>query len=204
MKIRPDDVLGKTFGWLTVLSPSMSAIKGGKPYNCRCKCGRTVPVADADLVKGRKKSCGCRQGNTVHGLSRDRTWNIWRGMVGRCHGEWAKGGRYQTRGIVVCERWRESFDAFLEDMGDVPYGHSIDRIDNDGDYEPGNCRWATPIEQNRNKSNNVWLLLDGRRMIAQDWAAELGVASGSVRHYAKIGLLDRVQPPKQKKCQDTT
>lgn len=204
MKVRPDDVLGKTFGWLTVLGPSMSAIRGGKPYNCKCNCGRTVPVADVDLIKGRKKSCGCRMGNTVHGLSRDRTWNIWRGMIGRCHGEWAKTGRYQTRGITVCERWRESFDAFLEDMGEAPFGRSIDRIDNDGNYEPGNCRWATPVQQSRNKSNNVWLVLDGRRMIARDWAAELGVASGSISYYAKNGLMERTQPPKRKKCQATT
>jgi hypothetical protein len=102
---------------------------------------------------------------------------VWRQMNQRCTNPRSQRyDRYGARGIRVCEAWARSFEAFLADMGRRPSdGHSLDRIDNDGNYEPGNCRWATKAEQNRNRSDNVILEHDGRRMTVAEWAREIGV-----------------------------
>lgn len=90
------------------------------------------------------------------------------------YAEW--GGR----GIVICERWRTSFDNFFADMGLCPPGQSIERIDNDGNYEPGNCKWASGSEQQRNKKNNHYAEAFGRTLILADWAREIGVHQSTI------------------------
>lgn len=109
-----------------------------------------------------------------HGATRTPTWAIWVAMRSRCSGN---DPRYGGRGIAVCERWRHSFSLFLEDMGPRPsLEHSLDRYpDKNGDYEPGNCRWATASEQNRNKCSNIWITIDGEMKTAKDWASERGL-----------------------------
>jgi hypothetical protein len=107
---------------------------------------------------------------------------------------------YGGRGITVCDRWRQSFAAFLVDMGPRPSPrHSIDRIDNNGNYEPGNCRWATSREQNRNRRNNIVLTHDGRTMCLADWARELGVPRGTLLARYRDG-----QPPDRICSRETT
>jgi hypothetical protein len=98
-------------------------------------------------------------------------------MISRCQdsrrADWA---RYGGRGVTVCQRWRDSFPAFYEDMGPRPTpAHSIDRINNDGNYEPGNCHWATIAEQASNKSNNRYLTFDGQTLTVSQWARKLGI-----------------------------
>jgi len=99
-------------------------------------------------------------------------------MIQRCYNHQRKNyDRYGGRGITVCKRWREAFAAFLEDMGEPPtQQHSIDRINNDGNYEPGNCRWATALEQSRNSHHNVTLSYNGETMCISEWAEKLNMA----------------------------
>ena len=91
--------------------------------------------------------------------------------------------RYGGRGISVCKEWRDSFLAFLRDMGEKPKGLSLDRIDNNGNYEPSNCRWATLFQQNRNRRDNRFLTHEGRTQCLGDWAKELGMDQGLLWHH---------------------
>lgn len=102
---------------------------------------------------------------------------IWEGMIGRCTNRSNKSyPSYGGRGIMVCQRWLDSYDAFESDMGKRPTGSSIDRIDNDGNYEPGNCRWATPSEQSRNTRTNHLITFNGETHLVVEWAELLGIS----------------------------
>ena len=108
--------------------------------------------------------------------SKTRTYNIWCAMKQRCNYKKSKSYKdYGGRGISICERWENSFDNFLEDMGYCPAGCSIDRIDNNGDYEPGNCRWATRKEQGRNTSRNVFIDFNGEKKTISEVAEAIGM-----------------------------
>jgi len=185
---------GYDFGRLTCIRqvemPESVVNTGGhRYYLCQCSCGNEVVVRLDGLLSGDTKSCGClhselsaernRLMKTTHGMSDTREYNIWTSMIDRCTNE--KGpnyGNYGGRGIKVCDRWLNSFENFYTDMGDKPTGMSIDRIDNDGDYAPDNCRWATAKEQNRNRRDNR--LIEGKSMV--DWCEENNLNYQAVRH----------------------
>ena len=143
---------GERYGLLTVVSQSESR-NGRRVYECRCDCGNTTLVLSTHLRQGQTKSCGCRE-RTTHGHKlvdgASPTYNSWKMMLTRCrnpqHKDWEF---YGARGITVCDRWSR-FVHFLEDMGERPEGTSLDRIDVLGNYEPGNCRWATREVQAKN------------------------------------------------------
>lgn len=147
------DYTGQQFGSWTVIGYSHA--KGARSiWNIRCECGETRQYDMQTLREGRSKSCGCKSDCALrHGKSSQPIYQLWAGMITRCtnpnHTAFA---RYGGRGITVSGRWMV-FDNFYADMGDRPEGKSLDRIDNDGNYEPANCRWATAEEQARGRRN---------------------------------------------------
>lgn len=158
------DLTGVVFGRLTALYVDHIRPDGIKKWMCSCSCtpGRKVVRGHYSLLKGETRGCGCtvREGHVRHGAlvginkegrKKPRTYEIWVAMRGRCNGPHHHAReRYANRGITVCSRW-DSYSNFLADMGECPLGLTIERIDNDGNYEPGNCKWATYSEQRINQ-----------------------------------------------------
>ena len=157
------DMPGRKFGRLTPIE-DVGRQRGAVVWRCLCDCGSMRDVTGASLRSGNTKSCGCLQKDGAAERCRDRErhgarrrgaahllYERWAGMIQRCtNPNHLRYADYGGRGITVCERWRD-FANFLVDVGDCPSGMSLDRIDNDGNYEPGNCRWATPSEQRINQ-----------------------------------------------------
>lgn len=168
-----------------------------------CDCGNTHISEAAGLRRGSVKSCGCLLAESrglhtkTHGQSHTRTFNIWMAMRARCrYPSMSSFPIYGGRGIRVCDRW-EKFEQFLEDMGEAPPDAQIDRIDNDGNYEPSNCRWATRIEQARNKSTNRYIEFDGERKCLMDWARSLQMDQASLaERISKWGIERALTTPK--------
>ncbi len=142
-------------------------------WRCACDCGGEKIAKSINLLSGRTKSCGCRRvaSHIRHGHYGTRTYIRWGGMIQRCYQPSASSyAYYGGRGIAVCDRWRESFAAFMEDLGECPEGHELDRIDTNKGYEPGNCAWATRMEQMKNIRRNKWIEAFGERRHLCDWA----------------------------------
>lgn len=169
--------VGMQFGRLVVLErlPGLRAL-------CRCDCGTVKEVARSNLASGHTQSCGCLHREAMakrlnaHGKVKTREYISWASMLWRCRNPASAAyAGYGGRGIKVCDRWRRSFTAFLEDMGERPGpGCSIDRIDNDGDYTPDNCRWATAKEQARNRRPTFWITIQGEKKSLAEWCEVYG------------------------------
>ena len=191
------DLVGEVFGSLKVLSSAGSNKHQKATWKCACVCGAIICVDTGSLRSGNSKSCGCIgrlktiEASRTHGLAGTRCHRIWQGMLNRCRNKNQLNYKnYGGRGISVCARW-ERFENFFEDMGEPPEGMSIDRIDNDGDYEPGNCRWATRKQQGRNRRSNRVIKFRGRERPLIEWAEDLGLEQSSLSERIEKWPLER-------------
>jgi hypothetical protein len=196
-RARLQDLTGQRFGRLAVQSFAGYVGKhGNAAWNCLCDCGRASVVRGFSLRSKKRPITSCRNcvSRATHGEAvpgnQSVEYRLWAGMKQRCTNPSAPGWHnYGGRGIKVCQRWADSFEAFLEDMGRRPgEGYSIDRYPNqDGDYEPGNCRWATWKEQNRNKRDNRILEFGGKRRCVNEWAEVVGLPVSTLKKRLKNG-----------------
>lgn len=198
-RIQQADMIGKTFGRLTCVERVKNRGSLDR-YRFVCEDGNEIEANGHDIRNGNTSSCGCLQKQRVrealitHGQTASGRWTpeyrAWAGMIDRCRNPaYEHYEYYGGKGIQVCERWRNSFAAFFLDMGLRPgKGYSIDRVDNDKNYEPGNCRWATQREQTRNKSNNVYITHNGETMILTDWSERLGIDRHRLRRRLLGGM----------------
>ncbi len=169
------DLFHQRFGKWTVLEKGDLSPGSGIFWKCQCDCGEIRLVKGSALYLGESKGCGCDRTKT-HGMSKTRTFKSWDSMKQRCLNQNSPDySRYGGRGITVCERWLNSFEWFLEDLGERPEGRTLDRIDPDGNYEPGNCRWATASEQQFNRRFNKKLEYRGQVKPMVDLSSESGV-----------------------------
>jgi hypothetical protein len=192
------NIEGQIFGKLKVISFEGLGKHKQARWRCVCSCGKETIVDSNSLKRENTKSCGCLSAETAikihtkHGHNgregQTKEYRSYHKMLDRCYNiNHVSYNRYGGREIIVCDRWLECFENFLEDMGPRPKGTSIDRIDNDGDYTPENCRWADSKTQNRNRKNNVWFTINERTMVQKDWAKFLGVSDDMIHNHIKKG-----------------
>ena len=187
-----DDLTGRRFGRLEVISFSHIANNRMSYWNCLCDCGNEVCVSSGNLKCGNTKSCGCYRSDLQHARKRvksERLHYIWSSMKQRCSNENNhKYKDYGERGISVCKEW-EYFENFYRWSMNNGYSDdlTIDRINNDKGYSPDNCRWATKTEQARNKRNTRFIEYDGEIKPLPEWAEERRIPSSVIRKRLKIG-----------------
>jgi hypothetical protein len=173
LKLHP----GERYARLVIIGYSHVDNRRARHYQVMCDCGIIKTVRGTDIRRGVTVSCGClrREKSMIHGKTKTREFRIWAQMRRRCENpNDSSFPRYGGRGIRVCDRW-STFEPFLSDMGTCPPNYSIDRINNDGNYEPLNCRWANVLEQQNNRRDNHLIEFRGNRMTLAQWERELGV-----------------------------
>lgn len=199
------DISGQRFNRLEALEPC-GKNRHQIAWMCRCDCGKEVVVCGTELRSGKTGSCGCLHrdatGNAArtHGESRSPAYKSWSDMKSRCSNPNRPDfSRYGGRGISVCPRW-EKFENFLADMGGRPESTSLDRIDNSGNYEPSNCRWANAVIQANNKRSAHRLYYDGKNLTIAEWARLSGLKMGTLWNRVKLGWsIDRAITQPQRK-----
>ncbi len=187
------DLTGQRFGRL--VATEAVPTERGRHWRCVCDCGSLHVVKTNQLTSGKTKSCGCLWDDTVpgsnktHGRGGTYLYRIWALIIQRC--ENPKNPAYSSyggRGITICVRWRDSFEAFLEDVGDRQSAeYTLGRIDNNGHYAPGNCRWETAKDQARNRRSSRHLTHDGVTITLAEWAERTGINVETIASRIKRG-----------------
>ncbi len=166
---------GQRFGEWTVMEKTSK-----RKVLCKCSCGTQKELYRTNLGSGKSKSCGCSRKTGTEGT---KLYNVWASMKSRCAN---KNHRfyesYGGRGIAVCKEWEGDVKTFYDWALSSGYkeGLSLDRVDNNGNYEPNNCRWATRLEQHNNKRNNLLITLNGRTCTVAEWARKTGINNRTI------------------------
>lgn len=188
------DITGVKFSRLTPLYKTERR-KNRTYWLCRCECGNQKEVSRDRIVSGHTRSCGCLVDDTPpsqlkHGLSNSPEYQAWAGAKQRCYLKTSKRYPiYGGRGITMADEWIDDFSAFFAHVGPRPSKlHSLDRIDTDKGYAPGNVRWVTQKEQCRNKRNNKIVEINGERKCAAAWCEENGIHQGTAHSRVKSGI----------------
>jgi len=175
------DLTGRRFGRLVVIGEHGRDKWNQAIWACRCDCGNETNVVGGSLRNGNTKSCGCWRKDmpivlkTTHNMTYSSVYASWWHMIDRCNNK--ENNRYKYyggRGISVCDRWMD-INTFYRDMGDKPDGLTIERIDNNGNYEPDNCKWATIAEQNRNNTRTILIKYENKVRCVSEWARIIGI-----------------------------
>lgn len=188
------DITGKRFGMLLVKQVAGRSKSGEAMWECACDCGATAIVRGSKLRSREIHSCGCawnapKHGHATRSNGKSSEYIAWQHIISRCSNPKVKSyPNYGGRGISVCEKWKNSFEAFYEDVGPKPTpSHSIDRIDVNGNYEPGNVRWATWQVQNSNRRNTTYVEIDGEKVSLVALAIKSGLRLRTIRMRFKLG-----------------
>lgn len=207
------DETGNVYGRLTVLYRAPDKIYGSKKkvrkvcWHCICECGNKCDVIGESLRQGLTKSCGCYNyecqkdpnlKHHIHGMRNTRLYDIWRGMKKRCYLVTNDNYKdYGTRGITVCDEWKDNFENFANWAYENGYQEdlTIDRIDNDGNYSPENCRWATNAEQQRNKRNNHLITFNNETYCLSEWSEITGHSRYFILYWERKGDLQKALTP---------
>lgn len=189
------DITGQKFNRLTAVRFSHKGKWGKQHWLYACECGKVKVTTKGDVTRGKTRSCGCYQVEkiTKHGFGGRKPtseYNTWQGMKKRCLNPNNPGYKYYGgRGIKVCDRWKDSFPNFLEDMGNKPTKeHSIDRIDNNKGYSKANCKWSTILEQANNMSKNIRITHKNETKTVMQWSGILGLNYRKTKYHYHKGL----------------
>lgn len=183
---RYKDITGQKFGRLIAIKYLHNSNTGKAVWLCKCECGNVIEAISGNLCSGKTNSCGCYKKDMhpiEHGMSNTRLHKIWQNMKTRCYNDnYVQYKDYGGRGIKVCTDWKDSFKEFYNWAIDNGYNDTltIDRIDNNGNYEPSNCRWTTRRQQNRNQRTTRLITINGVTHCLKEWCKILGL------HYVTV------------------
>jgi hypothetical protein len=194
--MKQENLSGLRYGRLTVLSYAgmINVDTKRAAWRCRCDCGAKVIVLAKSLRNGLTKSCGCLKSDKArarllkHGACKSREYGAWCAIKTRCYNANTPTYKdYGGRGIYMADKWRHDFERFRRDMGPCPLGYQVERIDNNGPYAPGNCKWANRFEQQANTRATKLIELNGQRHTTSEWERRLGFTSGTIKRRLQRG-----------------